>query len=392
MGRTSHLSLLEKCKPYLGPSASQDQTLVLAGLAFSSSSDELERPSSPGHGHFLGCSRKTPCPTDVNSWSEALLHQDVINLIVVFSIWAVACPSSGWFVRAKGVCQYLVVKGYKFYKSETSLICLDIAVGSTNLSPFCLCILPNFSIPIPLYSQNVLLWCLVYDFLELLVEVVDLTVIMTRCWCIKLYDGDIIQPHTHDCPLLHWNKPCVHHLWYLTKVFPCHLAEPHYVPVIPAHCMSQLFKFPSWPQSSHIPWSNRDVLPTSNFLDLWYTVAYLSPTSRCLTVGAVIVIPGCDRSGIKVLLVFIIMVFLGHSSAWRSPSLSMLFILTTAEIHGYCMARLGHEHMAVDSKSSSALTVVLSPPLIDPSGWETHGGGSVLFPPNKSLTCPLPII
>ena len=30
-----------------------------------------------------------------------------------------------------------------------------------------------------------------YGFLELLVEVVDLTVIMTRCWCINLYDDDI---------------------------------------------------------------------------------------------------------------------------------------------------------------------------------------------------------
>ena len=51
------------------------------------------------------------------------------------------------------------------------------------------------------------------------------------------------------------------------------------------------------------------------------------------------------------------MVFLRQSSAWRSPSLSRLFTLTTAEIHDYCMARLGHEHMAVDSKSSSALAV-----------------------------------
>ena len=49
----------------------------------------------------------------------------------------------------------------------------------------------DFGIPIPLYNQNVLLWCFVYSFLELLVEVVDLTVIMTRCWCINLYDGDI---------------------------------------------------------------------------------------------------------------------------------------------------------------------------------------------------------
>ena len=51
------------------------------------------------------------------------------------------------------------------------------------------------------------------------------------------------------------------------------------------------------------------------------------------------------------------MVFLGQSSAWRSPSLSRLIILTTAEIHDYCMARLGHEHMAVDAKSSFAQAV-----------------------------------
>ena len=35
------------------PSTSQDQTSVLAGLAFSPSSDILERSSSPGHGYFL---------------------------------------------------------------------------------------------------------------------------------------------------------------------------------------------------------------------------------------------------------------------------------------------------------------------------------------------------
>ena len=44
-----------KCVPHLGPSTyqAQDQTLVLSGLAFSSSSDELEWSSSSGYGHFL---------------------------------------------------------------------------------------------------------------------------------------------------------------------------------------------------------------------------------------------------------------------------------------------------------------------------------------------------
>ena len=40
---------------------------------------------------------------------------------------------------------------------------------------------PNQPTNQPLYNQNVLLWCLVYGFLELVVEVVDLTVIVTRC-------------------------------------------------------------------------------------------------------------------------------------------------------------------------------------------------------------------
>ena len=51
-------------------------------------------------------SMKAPCPMDVNSWSEALLHQYVINLVVVFPIWAVPCPSSRLFVRVNGVYLY----------------------------------------------------------------------------------------------------------------------------------------------------------------------------------------------------------------------------------------------------------------------------------------------
>ena len=47
------LLLLEKCMPHLGPSTSHGQILVLAGLGFSPSLDELKRSSSPGHGHFL---------------------------------------------------------------------------------------------------------------------------------------------------------------------------------------------------------------------------------------------------------------------------------------------------------------------------------------------------
>ena len=77
-------------------------------------------------------------------------------------------------------------------RSLRPLSCVSSLQKGPQTSPqSALSILPNFSIPIPLCSQNVLLWCFVYGFLELLVEVVDLTVIKTICWCINLYDGDI---------------------------------------------------------------------------------------------------------------------------------------------------------------------------------------------------------
>ena len=45
--------VLGKCVQHLGPSTSQDQTIVLAGLAFLPSSGKPERSSLPGHSHFL---------------------------------------------------------------------------------------------------------------------------------------------------------------------------------------------------------------------------------------------------------------------------------------------------------------------------------------------------
>ena len=93
------------------------------------------------------------------------------------------------------------------------------------------------------------------------------------------------------------------------------------------------------------------------FLTFVPPVAYLSPTPQWLAVGGVIINPACDRSGIEGSLDLLSMMLQGENSAWRSLSLSRLFMLTTAEFHDNNMARLGHEHMAVDSKSSSALAV-----------------------------------
>ena len=140
------------------------------------------------------------------------------------------------------------------------------------------------------------------------------------------------------------------------------------------------------------------------FLIFGTPVAYLSPTSRCLTVGAVIVIPGCDRSGIGVFFGFHLhgvsraefsltepiplqAVYIDHS---RNPRL--LYGSPWSRTHGRWLKEFFRPGRWLLLGRLPPSGVVLSPPLIDPSGWETHGGGSVLFPPSKSLTCPLPII
>ena len=47
------------------------------------------------------CSWKASCPGNVHSCVKAPFHQDVVDLIVMFSIWAVPGPSSRCFVWAK---------------------------------------------------------------------------------------------------------------------------------------------------------------------------------------------------------------------------------------------------------------------------------------------------
>ena len=55
------------------------------------------------------------------------------NLVVVLPIWAMPCPSSGFFVMTKSVCRHKIVRGGKLQKSESSLISVVIAEGSTVL-------------------------------------------------------------------------------------------------------------------------------------------------------------------------------------------------------------------------------------------------------------------
>ena len=65
----------------------------------------------------------------------------------------------------KGVRQHKIVKGGELKKSESSLICVIIAEGSTDALPVSTSILAHFCIPVSLYNRNVLLRCLINDIL-----------------------------------------------------------------------------------------------------------------------------------------------------------------------------------------------------------------------------------
>ena len=49
------------------------------------------------------------CPGNVHSCVKAPFHQDVVDLIVMFPIWAVPGPSSRCFVWAKCVSQHQLI-------------------------------------------------------------------------------------------------------------------------------------------------------------------------------------------------------------------------------------------------------------------------------------------
>ena len=71
---------------------------------------------------------------------------------------------------ANCVRQHKVIKGGKLQKSESSLICVIIAEGSTNAVPVSTSIRAQFCIPVSLYNKNVLLRCLINDILYLVIE------------------------------------------------------------------------------------------------------------------------------------------------------------------------------------------------------------------------------
>ena len=70
----------------------------------------------------------------------------------------------------ESVCQHKIVKDGKLQKSESPLICVIIAEGSTNALPVFTSILAHFCIQVSLHKKNVLLHSLISDILYLVIE------------------------------------------------------------------------------------------------------------------------------------------------------------------------------------------------------------------------------
>ena len=69
-----------------------------------------------------------------NIRTEPCRHQDVVNLVMMYSIWAVSCPPSSDY----GVCQHKIVVGCEVKELEPSVNVLQVAEKSTHPYNSCL--------------------------------------------------------------------------------------------------------------------------------------------------------------------------------------------------------------------------------------------------------------
>ena len=93
-------------------------------------------------------SREASYLSSIYAGHEAPPNHDITNLVMVSSIWAVPCPSYGYFVFAKCIRQHKIIVASKLQEPYTSLVCLWVAVASTSAFPILECILSYFGVPI----------------------------------------------------------------------------------------------------------------------------------------------------------------------------------------------------------------------------------------------------
>ena len=91
---------------------------------------------------------EAPYLSSIYAGHEAPANHDITNLVMVSSIWAVHCASSGYFVFGKCIRQHKIIIASKLQELYTSLVCLWVAEASTSAFPILECILSYFGIPV----------------------------------------------------------------------------------------------------------------------------------------------------------------------------------------------------------------------------------------------------
>ena len=105
---------------------------------------------------------KAPGLCKVNARLEASFDHGVVDLIVVFSSWAVPCPAYRWFVWIRCVHHLQDVVNGEFEDPQASFVGLGVAVLVTYPLLILACILSYLCVPVALYRNDVFLWRLVY--------------------------------------------------------------------------------------------------------------------------------------------------------------------------------------------------------------------------------------
>lgn len=209
------------------------------------------------------------------------------------------------------------------------------------------------------------------------------------------------QPCTHGCLLFHWNNFMSVICWHLTTVFSsASAAKPQFVPVIPAHCMSHFSKLEFSHSMFQLDWSP--------YLLLSWSIVYRGHTYNLRPVSKSREVIGSRAATDPILRLFYVVQPVSRplSLTWRRPSLSRRYILSTAEIHDYCMvypSSRTHDRWLKESFCPGRRLllgrylpsgVVFAPPLINPSGGDYLKWGRLILcqDAGKSLTWPLSIM
>ena len=92
---------------------------------------------------------------------------------------------------AKCVRHLQVIVTGEFYEPQASFVVLRVAILVACPLPVLACILSYLCILVTLHYKDVFRWRLVYDFLQLIIEVFNVIIVVVSCWGTSLYYGDV---------------------------------------------------------------------------------------------------------------------------------------------------------------------------------------------------------